>query len=109
MNNIKIYNVGIQNRPDLVDAGDVTCGRATLAGSDVEFNLHALLKGTVTLTVESGEVDKQIVACVAGDETISLCRVEPLDCANLTLTGLGAVGEGTHGHGGNLRCADRGS
>ena len=51
---------------------------------DGEFHLLAFGKVSVTLCCDSREVNKNIWASLAGDETIAFVAVEPLDCADDT-------------------------
>ena len=52
---------------------------AVLALGDLELDGLALIKGLVTVHLDLGEVNEQIVAVLAGDEAITLVGVEPLN------------------------------
>ena len=51
---------------------------------DGEFNLLTFFKVAIAIGYDSGEMDENIGATIAGNETISLATIKPLDCTNNT-------------------------
>jgi hypothetical protein len=74
-------NGGRPFRPDLLQAGDVRCLQAFGAGGNFEFNRLAFVQRFVPLRLNRGEVDKDVLAGLALDESESLAGIEPLYCS----------------------------
>src|SRR5690348_18091811 len=55
--------------------------RAPVALRDLELDPLSLLEGAVSIRLDRGEVDENVLATVDGDKAVSLVRVEPLDGA----------------------------
>jgi hypothetical protein len=55
-------------------------------GSLLDFKFHRLpfVEGLVALGLDGGEMDKNILAGLSLDETVSLGRIKPLDCSLLS-------------------------
>jgi len=68
-------------RPDFLQAGDVRCLQALGAGGDFEFNRLAFVQRFVPLRLNRGEVDEDVLAGLALDESESLAGIEPLYCS----------------------------
>ena len=47
---------------------------------NLEFNGLTLVEGAVAVRLDGGEVDENVLASLALDETKALAGVEPLDC-----------------------------
>lgn len=63
--------------------GDVLRARSLLSRSSSELDLLSLLECAVSRSLDCGEVHEEVLAVVLDDESESLRRVEPLDCAGL--------------------------
>ena len=74
-------NGGRPFRPDLLQAGDVRCLQALGAGGNFELNRLAFVQRFVPLRLNCGEVDKDVLAGLALDESESLAGIEPLYCS----------------------------
>jgi hypothetical protein len=60
--------------------GNVCSLLATVALNNIEGNCLALFQSLEALSVDSGEMYEYILAALSGDETITLLRIEPLNC-----------------------------
>ena len=74
-------NGGRPFRPDFLQAGDVRCLQALGAGGNFELNRLAFVQRFVPLRLNRGEVDKDVLAGLALDESESLAGIEPLYCS----------------------------
>lgn len=59
--------------------------RTLKAVSDRELNALTLFKGSVSISLDGGEVNKQVLAIITDDETEALGGVEPLDGTALSV------------------------
>src|SRR5215471_875901 len=64
----------------LADNGDVACLQTLGALLDIELDALAFLQVLETLALNGREVDEDIIAAFASNESIALCSIEPLDC-----------------------------
>jgi hypothetical protein len=64
-----------------LQAGDVRCLQALGARRDLEFNRLAFVQRLVSISLNSGEMDENIFAGLALDESEALASIEPLNCS----------------------------
>ena len=69
----------------LADDGDVAGLRTLGSLLDLELNLLAFFQVLETFALNGGEVDEDIRAAFASEESVALASVEPFDCAGDTL------------------------
>ena len=74
-------NSGRPFRPELLQAGDVRCLQALRAGGNFKLNRLAFVQRFVPFRLNRGEVDEDVLAGLALDESESLAGIEPLDCS----------------------------
>jgi hypothetical protein len=67
-----------------VNEGDAAGLEALLALGDFEFYAVTFVQATEAGALNFGIVDKEIVPIFAGDESIALVTIKPLDCASDT-------------------------
>ena len=65
----------------VLDAFDVFCLPALGAFYNVELNLLSFLQAAETIRLDSGEVNKHVLAILTADKTIALGIVKPLYCS----------------------------
>jgi hypothetical protein len=68
-------------RTSALQRDDVAGLQAFGAGLDSELDALALIQGAETVGLDSGKVDENIFAAIAGDEAIAFAGVEPFDGA----------------------------
>src|SRR5690348_18446033 len=66
---------------ELRDHDNLVGLRASVALRDLELDALSLFEGAVTIRLDRGEMDENVLATVDGDEAVSLVRVKPLDGA----------------------------
>ena len=64
-----------------LEAGDVRCLQALGAAGNFEFNRLAFVQRLVSLRLNGGEMDENILAGLALNESESLAGIEPLHCS----------------------------
>jgi hypothetical protein len=62
----------------------VLCLQAFRALDAFELDGFALVQGTITIFLDHGIVNEDILACTALDETIAFGAVKPLNCSLLS-------------------------
>src|SRR6202165_3101092 len=68
-------------RPNSLQAGDVRCLQAFGAGGHFELNRLAFVQRLISLRLDGGEMDEDVLAGLALDESESLAGIEPLYCS----------------------------
>jgi hypothetical protein len=71
--------------PELSGRDNVLSLRSFVALDNGEFDTLSFLEGAIALRADRAEVNKHVVPVVAGDETVPLGVVEPLDGSDLTI------------------------
>ena len=64
-----------------LEAGNVLCLKAFRAFLDFKFNCLALVQGFISVHLNCGEVNKDILSGLALDEPVTLRSIEPLHCS----------------------------
>jgi len=72
------YSLGLANDYDVAGLG------AFGAGVDIEFDFLAFVQVLEAITLNGGEVDKNIGAAIASDEAEPFGSIEPFDCTGDT-------------------------
>src|SRR5271157_830769 len=70
-----------RTRPLRLQAGDVRCLQALGAGGHFELNRLAFVQRLISLRLNRGEMDEDVLAGLALDESESLAGIEPLYCS----------------------------
>jgi ABC-type branched-subunit amino acid transport system permease subunit len=68
-------------RPDFLQAGDVRCLQALGALGDFEFHRLAFVQRLIPVHLNRGEVDENVFAGLALDESVAFAGIEPLHCS----------------------------
>src|ERR1035437_1974529 len=68
-------------RPGLLQAGNVRCLQALGAGGNLELNRLPFVQRFISVRLNRGEVDEDVLAGLALDESESLAGIEPLYCS----------------------------
>ncbi len=74
--------MALPSRPDSLQAGDVRGLQAFGAGGDFELNRLAFVQRLVSFRLDGREVDENVLAGLALDESIAFAGVEPLYCSS---------------------------
>src|SRR6202790_2854525 len=69
------------SRPDSLQAGDVRCLQTFGGGGFFELNRLAFVQRLISLRLDGGEMDEDVLAGLALDESKPLAGIEPLYCS----------------------------